>query len=83
LTYFTFLALVQLHSPSFVTCNPSNNSNIKTRKLYEERGCYEETCMVVVKILNFEGLNVAMLVINTKFLNQINCKINQGFMSFE
>jgi hypothetical protein len=32
--------------------------------------------MVVVEILNFEGLNVAMLVMDTRFFNQVNGEIN-------
>jgi hypothetical protein len=39
--------------------------------------------MVVVKIFNSEGLNVATLVMDTKFFNQVNGKINYGFMNFE
>jgi hypothetical protein len=39
----------------------------KQEDFMRKEGVYKERCMVVMKILNFEGLNVATLVIDTKF----------------
>lgn len=43
---------------------------------YEERRCYEEKYIVVTRILNFEGLDVTTLVMDSKFLKQVASQIN-------
>jgi hypothetical protein len=50
--------VTQFHSPLLKTCNISNNLNLETNGLYEERRCYEEKYIMVARIFNFEGLDV-------------------------
>jgi hypothetical protein len=62
--------------PLLKTCNISNNLNLETNGLYEERRCYEEKYIVVARIHNFEGLDVTTLVMDSKFLKQVAGQIN-------
>jgi len=59
--------VTQFHSPLLKTCNISNNLNLETNGLYEERRHYEEKYTMVARILNFEGLDVTTLVMDSKF----------------
>lgn len=41
-----------------------------------------EKYIVVKRILNFEGLDVTTLLMDSKVLKQVAGQINQGFMNF-
>jgi hypothetical protein len=64
--------VTQFHSPLLKTCNISNNLNLETNGLYEERRHYEEKYIVVARIL---GLDVT-IVMDSKFLKQVAGQIN-------